>query len=132
MEKNNIILIAIGILVIALLCIGAYSIFSNGNGVANVVSHANDTDNNNKTTDFIQVNDTVDEKFLNNYEDNATKMIGDHTPRNGTNNTNQTYKVYNPQSDSYETVIGEKFDSEVNRWYTYDEDGVRYYNTRIN
>ena len=30
------------------------------------------------------------------------------------------------------TVIGEKYDDEVNRWYTYDEDGVRYYNTRIN
>ena len=29
-------------------------------------------------------------------------------------------------------VIGEKFDQEVNRWYTYDQDGVRYYNTRIN
>ena len=30
------------------------------------------------------------------------------------------------------TLSDEKYDEEVNRWYTYDEDGVRYYNTRIN
>ena len=35
-------------------------------------------------------------------------------------------------SDFMLTVIGEKYDSGVNRWYTYDKDGVRYYNTRIN
>jgi hypothetical protein len=29
------------------------------------------------------------------------------------------------------TVIGEGYDDEVDRWYTYDTDGVRYYNTRI-
>ena len=45
--------------------------------------------------------------------------------------TNETYRVYNPQSDSYVTVIGEGYDAEVDRWYTYDTDGVRYYNTRI-
>ena len=28
--------------------------------------------------------------------------------------------------------LKEKFDEEVNRWYTYDDQGVRYYNTRIN
>ena len=50
-----------------------------------------------------------------------------------TNQTNKTVaKVYNPQTDSYVEVIGEKYDKDVHRWYTYDKDGVRYYNTRIN
>ena len=65
---------------------------------------------------------------------NNTTVVGDNSTRiNETNKTNNTtYKVYNPQSDSYVPVIGEKYDDEVNRWYTYDTDGVRYYNTRIN
>ena len=58
-------------------------------------------------------------------------VVGDNSKRNDTNTSNSTYRVYNPQSDSYVTVIGEGYDDEVDRWYTYDTDGVRYYNTRI-
>ena len=59
-------------------------------------------------------------------------VVGDNSTRTDLTINNTTYKVYNPQSDSYVPVLGEKYDDEVNRWYTYDEDGVRYYNTRIN
>lgn len=117
MKTQNIILIAIAILVVALVAIGIYSITS-GENILNATA-----DNN--TTGFIDI-DTM------NITDNATAVIGDNSPRENDTGNNTTYKVYNPQSDSYVPVIGEKYDDEVNRWYTYDEDGVRYYNTRIN
>lgn len=121
MENKNIILIAIAILVVALIAVGVYSLTNTGEDLTNI------TENNNTTKSFIDIG-TINENDTEN-----TTVIGDNTPlENTTNSTNETYKVYNPQSDSYVTVIGEKFDDEVNRWYTYDEDGVRYYNTRIN
>ncbi len=118
MDKKNIILIAIVILVIALAAVAAYIYTSDNNALTNI------TDNTTNKT-------VIDVDKVNN-----TTVVGDNSTRvndtaNLTNN-NTTYKVYNPQSDSYVPVIGEKFDEEVNRWYTYDEDGVRYYNTRIN
>lgn len=115
MENKNILLIAIAILVVALITVGAYTMF-NGND-----THLNITDN----TTATDTNTSVEEN---------TTVVGDNSPRNDENltNNNTTYKVYNPQSDSYVPVIGEKFDEEVNRWYTYDDQGVRYYNTRIN
>lgn len=64
-------------------------------------------------------------------KDENNTVVGDNSKRNDTNTSNQTYRVYNPQSDSYVTVIGEGYDAENDRWYTYDTDGVRYYNTRI-
>ena len=84
---------------------------------------ANTTPENN-TTDAIMIDE----------EGNVANdtVVGDNSPRNDTNTSNETYRVYNPQSDSYVTVIGEGYDAEVDRWYTYDTDGVRYYNTRIN
>jgi flagellar basal body-associated protein FliL len=114
MEKNNIILIAIIVLVVALIAVGAY-IFANGNAQADVVKNAT---NNTTTTNITNTTNTTNKT---NTTINATA--------NMTNNT--TYKVYNPQSDTYVTVLGEKYDKEVGRWYTYDKDGVRYYNTRI-
>ena len=119
METKNIILIAIVILVIALAAVAAY-IYTSDNTAMDIT---NKTEN--KTViDIDKVNDT------------NTTIVGDNSTRDDNNsnltNENTTYKVYNPQSDSYVPVIGEKFDEEVNRWYTYDEDGVRYYNTRIN
>lgn len=115
MENKNILLIAIAILVVALIAVGAYTMF-NGND-----THLNITDN----TTATDTNTSVEEN---------TTVVGDNSPHNDENltNNNTTYKVYNPQSDSYVPVIGEKFDEEVNRWYTYDDQGVRYYNTRIN
>ena len=79
------------------------------------------------TTDVIDVDNATNAT-------NSTNgtVVGDNSPRTNMTINNNTYKVYNPQSDSYVAVIGEKYDDEVNRWYTYDEDGVRYYNTRIN
>ena len=122
MENKNIILIAIFILVIALACVGAY-IFT-GNGNINLTNATNITLDNNTTA--VQANDTVD---VNNTTDaNNTVMID----ANSTNNNTTDYRVYNPQTDSYVSVIGEGYDDEVDRWYTYDSDGVRYYNTRIN
>lgn len=121
MKTQNIILIAIAILVVALVAVGIYSITS-GNDILNATVE-------NNTTDFIDV-DTMN--ITENMTDNATAVIGDNSPRENDTGNNTTYKVYNPQSDSYVPVIGEKYDDEVNRWYTYDEDGVRYYNTRIN
>lgn len=120
MEKKNIILIAIAILVIALIAVAAF-IYMGENAQKEVI--ANITGN--------ATNDTVID--VDDAEKNLT-VVGDNSTRaNDTGNaTNQTYKVYNPQSDSYVEVIGEKFDEDVNRWYTYDTDGVRYYNTRIN
>ena len=115
MEKNNIILIAIAVLVIALIAVAAF-IYTSDNAVVDVTKNVTD----NKTVIDI-------DKAENN------TVVGDNSTRvNETNTTNQTYKVYNPQSDTYVDVIGEKFDEDVNRWYTYDTDGVRYYNTRIN
>ena len=70
-------------------------------------------------------------------------VVGDNSPRHDNNTNNTTARVYNPQTDSYAarvynpqtdsyvTVVGEGYDVEVDRWYTYDTDGVRYYNTRI-
>ena len=119
MKTKNIILIAIAILVVALLAVGIYSLTNGG-------SPLNATLDNN-TTKFINIG-TINENDTNN-----TTVVGDNSPLNTTNQTNKTVaKVYNPQTDTYVPVIGEKFDSGVNRWYTYDEDGVRYYNTRIN
>ena len=104
------------------LLFGAYIISTNSNNPVNLnTTVKNDTNN---TTDVIMID--KDGKQTNN-----TTIVGDDSPRNDTNTSNQTYRVYNPQSDSYVTVIGEGYDAEVDRWYTYDTDGVRYYNTRI-
>jgi hypothetical protein len=121
MDRNKIVLIAIAILVIALLALGAYIITSNGgNGSVNDNVTVNKSSNNSSIV-------MIDEKG------NVTNdtVVGDNSTRNTTNTTNQTYRVYNPQTDSYVTVVGEAYDDEVDRWYTYDTDGVRYYNTRI-
>lgn len=124
MDNKNILLIGIVILVIALIAVGAY-IFMNenqqGNALSNVTNQTNDTVKN--ATDAIMIDE-------NGNVTNDT-VVGDNSPRNDTNTSNSTYRVYNPQSDSYVTVIGEGYDAEVDRWYTYDTDGVRYYNTRI-
>ncbi|MBE6501029.1 MAG: hypothetical protein E7Z79_01155 [Methanobrevibacter thaueri] len=125
MEKNNIILIAIAILVIALLAVGAYIIVTDSEAPVNNVTVANATPN--KT-----VNDTPNVIMIDK-DGNVSNdtVVGDNSPRNDTNTTNKTARVYNPQTDSYVTVVGEGYDVEVDRWYTYDTDGVRYYNTRI-
>lgn len=123
MKTQNIILIAIAILVIALVAVGIYSFTNNGENPLNTT-----LDNN--TTHFINIG-TINANDTNNT--NNTTVVGDNSPRqNETGNNTTVYKVYVPQTDSYVPVIGEKFDKEVNRWYTYDKDGVRYYNTRIN
>ncbi len=123
MEKNKIILIAIAILVIVLAIVGAY-IYTTGDGsqAANATVD-NATSGSNNTTNVVMID--KDGKDENN------TVVGDNSKRNDTNASNQTYRVYNPQSDSYVTVIGEGYDAENDRWYTYDTDGVRYYNTRI-
>ena len=122
MKTQNIILIAIAILVVALIGVAAYSVMNNQSPI-----DLNATQNNN-TTKFINIG------TINANDTNNTTVVGDNSPRNVTNLTNNTttYKVYVPQTDSYVPVIGEKYDDAVNRWYTYDVDGVRYYNTRIN
>lgn len=125
MDNKNILLIGIIILVIALIAVGAYiSMTENqhGNPLSNATNQTNGTVN--STTDAIMIDE-------NGNVTNDT-AVGDNSPRNDTNTSNSTYRVYNPQSDSYVTVIGEGYDDEVDRWYTYDTDGVRYYNTRIN
>ncbi|WP_407424508.1 hypothetical protein [Methanobrevibacter sp.] len=129
MEQRNIILIAIAVLVIILVGVGIY-VMGNGNGTAlnNMTDTSNHTGNN--ATNTTAVNKTADNST--NQTNKTNKTVGDNSPRKNITHVNKTYKVYNPQSDSYVTVIGEKFDKDVNRWYTYDTDGVRYYNTRIN
>ena len=125
MDNKNILLIGIIILVIALIAVGAYiSMTENqhGNPLSNATNQTNGTVNN--TTDAIMIDE------IGNVTNDT--VVGDNSPRNDTNTSNSTYRVYNPQSDSYVTVIGEGYDDEVDRWYTYDTDGVRYYNTRIN
>ena len=123
MDNKKIILIAIAILVIALIAVGAFIATNNNHGPVKNMTDANTTPENN-TTDAIMIDE----------EGNVANdtVVGDNSPRNDTNTSNETYRVYNPQSDSYVTVIGEGYDAEVDRWYTYDTDGVRYYNTRIN
>ena len=124
MEKNNIILIAIAILVIALLAVGAYMVTSNTDAPANNVTVANETQKVvNNSTKVVMID--KEGKDANN------TVVGDKSPRNDTNTSNATYRVYNPITDSYVTVVGEGYDAECDRWYTYDTDGVRYYNTRI-
>lgn len=122
MDKKKIILIAIAILVIALIAVSAY-IISTGNQQATDVMNNITNSSGNNTTDVIMIDENG----------NATNntVVGDNSKRNDTNASNATYRVYNPQTDSYVTVIGEGYDDEVDRWYTYDTDGVRYYNTRI-
>ena len=125
MDNKNILLIGIVILVIALIAVGAYIFMTegqHGNPLGNATNQTNGTVN--STTDAIMIDE-------NGNVTNDT-VVGDNSPRNDTNTSNSTYRVYNPQSDSYVTVIGEGYDDEVDRWYTYDTDGVRYYNTRIN
>ena len=128
MKTTNIILIAIAILVIALVAVGVYT-FTNNGGDINILNATLD----NNTTDFIDIG-TINADDIN--DTNNTTIVGDNsilenvTGQLGNNTT--VYKVYVPQTDSYVPVIGEKFDDEVNRWYTYDAEGVRYYNTRIN
>ena len=128
MKTTNIILIAIAILVIALVAVGIYT-FTNNGGDLNVLNATFD----NNTTDFIDIG-TINANDTN--DTNNTTIVGDNsilenvTGKLGNNTT--VYKVYVPQTDSYVPVIGEKFDDEVNRWYTYDAEGVRYYKTRIN
>ena len=120
METKNIILIAIAILVVILVAVGIYSFSGSDVEIPNVGE--------NNTTDFIDADSVTPD-----VDNNTT--VGDNstfTPPSNLTNNNTPYKVYNPQTDSYVPVIGEAFDEEVNRWYTYDEDGVRYYNTRIN
>lgn len=122
MENNKIILIAIAVLVIALVAVGAFVLTQNGNGNQTNVNATHDNQTNN-TTSVVMI-----DKDGKNANDTANgTVIG----KNNTQNNNTTYRVYNPQTDSYVTVIGEGYDAEVNRWYTYDTDGVRYYNTRI-
>ena len=123
MDKKNIILVAILVLVIVLLAFGIYLFTTNSHEPVNVNATVNNTTQNNTPSQAIMIdkegkpiNDTV---------------VGDDSPRNDTDTSNETYRVYNPQSDSYVTVIGEGYDAEVDRWYTFDTDGVRYYNTRI-
>ncbi|WP_298500945.1 hypothetical protein [uncultured Methanobrevibacter sp.] len=114
LDKKNIILVAIAILVIALVGVAAY-VYTSDNTAMDIT------------------NNTTQKTVINADNITNTNVVGDNSTRvNETNNTNATYKVYNPQTDSYVTVIGEKFDEEVQRWYTYDDEGVRYYNTRIN
>lgn len=122
METKNIILIAIAILIIALVAVGGY-IITQDSQTGDITLNATDDAVNNTTDDVVMIDE-------NGKSDNGT-VVGDDSPRNDTNTTNETYRVYNPQSDSYVTVIGEGYDAEVDRWYTYDTDGVRYYNTRI-
>ena len=119
MDKKNIILIVIAVLIIALIAVAAF-IYTGETAQKDITEVVNNTTQTVLNADNVNTtNDTV---------------VGDNSTRvNETGNgTNQTYKVYNPQSDSYVDVIGEKYDADVNRWYTYDTDGVRYYNTRIN
>ncbi|WP_406536832.1 hypothetical protein [Methanobrevibacter sp.] len=123
MKTTNIILIAIAILVVALVAVGLYSVYD-GHNILNNTNITNPLDNN--TTDVVDVDN------MTNMTNITDKVVGDNSNRTELTINNATYKVYNPQSDSYVSVIGEKYDEEVNRWYTYDEDGVRYYNTRIN
>lgn len=124
MENKNILLIAIAILIIAVIGIAAYSTVNMQHNVSNTTDNASSNSSTN----------VGDLKNASQNNTNNTTVIGDNSVLNisALNNTNGTYKIYDPQSDSYVTVIGEKFDTGVNRWYTYDKDGVRYYNTRIN
>ena len=123
METKNIILIVIAILVIALVAVGAFVLTNNGEKTVADVNATQNNDTNNTTSNVIMIDK----------EGNVANgtIVGDNSTRNDTNTSNETYRVYNPQSDSYVTVIGEGYDAEVDRWYTYDTDGVRYYNTRI-
>ena len=122
-NRNKIILIAIAILLIVLIAVGAFIITSNGDNtsVNDNITIKNATNDTNKSAIMIDKDGNVE---------NDT-VVGDNSPRNGTNTSNETYRIYNPQTDSYVTVIGEAYDAEVDRWYTFDTDGVRYYNTRI-
>lgn len=127
MENKNILLIAIAILIIAVIGIAAYS---TGNIQKNVTNATDNVSSN--TTNIGDLKNASNNASQNNT--NNTTIVGDNSVLNTSalNKTNGTYKIYDPQSDSYVTVIGEKFDEGVHRWYTYDKDGVRYYNTRIN
>lgn len=118
MEDKKIFVIVFVVLLIALAGVGIYLSTQNShNDVSNNTSD-NNTNNTNSSKPIM-----IDKDGKNN-----NTVVGFNASKMG-NNT--THRVYNPQTDSYVTVIGEGYDSEVNRWYTYDSDGVRYYNTRF-
>lgn len=119
MDNKNLILVAIAILVIVLAALGVYIATTQNSGTDQAVNASS-----NKTV--------INVDLANNSTGQNATVVGDNSPRVNETANNTTYKVYNPQSDSYVDVIGEKFDADVSRWYTYDSDGVRYYNTRIN
>ena len=119
MENNQIVILAIVVLVIALIGVCAYSF--TGSGIADVTNVTN-------ATNATSSNDTV----TNDTNSTVDAIPANDTVRTNATGENTTARVYNPQSDSYVTVIGEGYDDEVDRWYTYDSDGVRYYNTRMN
>ena len=119
MENKNIILIAIVVLIIAVGCVAGF-VFTKNNDTSTTLNNTNN--NTNTTNSTVTLNNTA----------NVTATADNTTDKATSNESNTTYKVYNPQSDSYVPVIGEEYDEEVDRWYTYDSDGVRYYNTRIN
>lgn len=137
MELKNIILVIIAILIIALVGVGLYVLDNPTNDIKNIPTSLNiSLDDQNESKDINLTNTTnatIPANTTNATNSTNVTVVGDNTPRSNVSAINNTtYKVYNPQTDSYVPVIGEKFDSEVNRWYTYDTDGVRYYNTRIN
>ena len=113
METKNILLIVIVILVVALIGLAAYIYINDTTPEVNTIAENNTT----KASVDANKSDVIN--------------VDELEKGNDTGN-NTTYRVYNPQDDAYVTVIGEGYDAEVDRWYTYDTDGVRYYNTRIN
>ena len=121
MENKNIILIAIVVLIIAVGCVAGF-VFTKNNDTSTTLNNTNNNTHTNSTNSSTVANNT----------ENVTATVDNSTDNVSSNDSNATYKVYNPQSDSYVPVIGEEYDEEVDRWYTYDSDGVRYYNTRIN
>ena len=90
MENKNIILIAIVILFIALICVGVFIATSN-NSNTTVNNNTTVENNTNNTNNVIMID--KDGNVDNNTDGN-----------NNTNASNKTYRVYNPQSDSYEIL----------------------------
>ena len=91
-----------------------------GTAFATVTLMSDNTENDNGTV--IKNNNTTS---INNTSTETTSTPTEQSTNEKPNGNG--YEVYVPQGDQYVRMQGEAYDSEVNKWYDYDSDGVRYY-----
>ena len=116
------------ILIILAGCIIAIGIYA---GLTQETQVENNTITNNTTNITNLTNETNDTDNEKTYDNSYSSNTQSSKSSSNSQSSSEEYKVYNPQSMDYVNVKGEAYDSESGTWYTYDSNGMRYYNTRI-